>query len=154
MTQKETTFWHYDMVCLRFSFFISKLWNWWLDKLYNNNESKLKVHHAPFLKWLNSDLIWSFLFCLFSRQRAFLKIGTRRPSYEADILATAASRSAISSNITGFRATFSSCSGSGFAKLPSTIFFSYNEFITCFHESWIDETWTFPMIFVVCFDMF
>ena len=136
MTQKETTFWHYDMVCLRFSFFISKLWNWWLDKLYNNNESKLKSPSCPIFKMikLRFDLIFFVVVCFLGNEH-FSKNWNSSPFYEADILATAASRSAISSNITGFRATFSSCSGSGFAKLPSTIFFSYNaEFITCFHE--------------------
>jgi len=38
---------------ISYSFFISKLVeiDAWLEKLYNNNESKIKVvHHAPFLK--------------------------------------------------------------------------------------------------------
>ena len=31
---------------------------------------------------------------------------------------------------------------------------SYNNFITCFHESWIYETWIFSIKFLVCFDLF
>ena len=31
---------------------------------------------------------------------------------------------------------------------------SFNEFITCFHEFWIYETWIFSMKFVVSFDLF